>query len=112
MKMISLVLICLAALKVDASEYHCSSVGQRLVSNLSYKLRVNIDRKVASVFNGFYWSTLDQVEFRLNRIEPVFKFTGVDTFKSTELYLVFNELQGTAELFTNQQSLKFQCFND
>jgi hypothetical protein len=119
MKLISILVIFMAALSADANDYECRTISK----NSQIKLRLSIDQKQASFFNGKYWSVLEQVAFKLNRSEPVYKFQGTDTFKDNHLVLIFNEFQGTAELFKqelveqdlfkevkdDQQSLKFQC---
>jgi hypothetical protein len=116
MKLLSILAIFLAALSVEANSYQC----QPLSKQEKLILRLSMEQKQASFFNGRYWSVLEQVAFKLNRNEPVYKFEGTDTFKDGQLILIFNEFQGTAELFDQsvladpvsseqQQSLKFQC---
>ncbi len=111
MKTLAITAILAAAIICEASEFNCRPVdaGKR------DRLTVDTSNGKASVFNGKYWSSLTQEDFRVSHVnvpEPVYLFKGTDVFRDSEITIHFNELKLIAEVYIDDsRAINFQCID-
>ena len=111
MKTLAITAILTAAIICEASEFNCKPIdaGKR------DRMTIDTSNGKASVFNGKYWSSLEQEDFRVSNLsvpEPVYTFKGLDVFRDSEITIHFNELKLIAEVYVgDSRALNFQCID-